>query len=174
MRRTPPDARSGVCSCSFSSLTGTSLVGATRGAERSWQFYGWDIQARVLCVADTRVTRADGHSRGNDRKVRPVSHRSRRLGRQSQAGQHRRLAVDIGARFLWADDNTRFANGQRVSLTTLEPAVSINLLSKYPDRETSWTTHSAPVSTGSVRLSFPRSMAPFWNPCASNSIPQPI
>lgn len=46
-------------------------------------------------------------------------------------GYSRRLAVDLGARFLWATDNARFANGQRIGLTMLEPAVSFNLLNKY-------------------------------------------
>ncbi|HKE84929.1 MAG TPA: hypothetical protein VKB50_14305, partial [Vicinamibacterales bacterium] len=43
----------------------------------------------------------------------------------------RRASFDIGARFMWADDNPAFANSQRISLTTLEPAVTIALLNRF-------------------------------------------
>src|SRR5690349_1044548 len=42
-----------------------------------------------------------------------------------------RAAFDLGARFVWSDDNPHFAQGKRISLTTLEPSVAIPLTSNF-------------------------------------------
>jgi hypothetical protein len=96
------------------------------------RFYGWDLDFRLFCLADKVDSARAGVGAPNVERVGPS------VGAVVSAcrikkGYSRRLAVNVGARFLWADDNPRFANGQRISLTTLEPSVSFNLFSKYPD-----------------------------------------
>lgn len=97
------------------------------------RFYGWDVEVRLFCLTESQTQkREDGE---------PVTQKfGPTLGSIVTActvkrGQTRRLAVDLGARFLWADNNPQFANGERISLTTLEPSVSINLLSRYPGKD---------------------------------------
>ena len=95
------------------------------------RFYGWDVDLRLFCIND----KFDPARAGDPtERVGPTAGAIVSACRVKR-GYARRMAVNLGARFLWADDNSRFANGQRISLTTLEPAVSFNLLSKYPDRD---------------------------------------
>lgn len=93
------------------------------------RFYGWDVDLRLFCLNDKfDPARAGDPTERVGPTVGAVVSACR-----VKKGYARRLAVNVGARFLWADDNPRFANGQRISLTTLEPSVSFNLLSKYPN-----------------------------------------
>ena len=95
------------------------------------RFYGWDVDLRLFCLNDKFDPTRSGDP---TERVGPTAGAVVSACR-GKKGYARRLAVNLGARFMWADDNPRFANGQRISFTTLEPAVSFNLLSKYPDRD---------------------------------------
>ena len=109
-------------------------------------FYGWDVEVRLFCVVD-RVNTAPppGGARvqESDRRISMTigavvsACRIKKRDQQKEPSVYyvRRLAVDVGARVLWADDNPDFANGQRVSLTTLQPTISINLLSRWPNAD---------------------------------------
>jgi hypothetical protein len=95
------------------------------------RFYGWDVDLRLFCLNDKFDPARSGDQ---TERIGPT------VGAVVSAcrvrkGYARRMAVNVGARFMWADDNPRFANGQRISFTTLEPSVSFNLLSKYPSRD---------------------------------------
>ena len=99
------------------------------------KFYGWDIQLRLLCVIQTPTSekRADGKPVTRTEKVFPTAIGVLVAACPVKPGSTRRAAFDVGARFLSADNNPRFANGERISLTTLEPSVSVNLLASHPD-----------------------------------------
>ena len=96
-------------------------------------FYGWDINVRVFCLVENQSTEGGKRVVTRTEKASPTA-----IGAIVGActvkkdAQVRRLAVDLGARFLKADDNARFAKGERISLTTLEPSVTFNILSKHP------------------------------------------
>jgi hypothetical protein len=108
-------------------------------------FYGWDVEVRLFCVVDKvdtgapagtpRVLEEDRRMALTVGAVVSACRVKKRDLAQPNIYYVRRLAVDIGARVVWADDNPQFANGQRISLTTLQPTISINLLSKWPDRD---------------------------------------
>ena len=96
------------------------------------RFFGWDVDLRLFCLNDKFDPARAGQDTPETERVGPT------LGAvvsacRVKSGYARRLAVNLGARFMWADDNPRFANGQRISFTTLEPSVSFNLFSKFPD-----------------------------------------
>jgi hypothetical protein len=110
------------------------------------KFYGWDIQVRLFCLVDTVTETRDA----GGRTTRVVGERAERqipsaIGvivsackvKQTETRSNgetyyvRRLTVDVGARFLHANDSD-FAGGERIDFTTLEPAISINLFSKWP------------------------------------------
>jgi hypothetical protein len=113
------------------------------------KFYGWDIQMRVFCLVDRveeqTVTRGD-----RTKTVKVVQDTERqvpsaigvllsacKVGRSPdhrKTHYARRMSVDLGARFLHSED-PRFANGERIDFTTLEPSISINLFSKWPSRD---------------------------------------
>ena len=100
------------------------------------RFYGWDIDLRLFCLNDkVDATRAGDRTHPRPREVGPTVG-SRRL---SVPGQEEAMpvamAVNLGARFLKADDNSQFANGQRISLTTLEPSISVQPSEQAPDRD---------------------------------------
>jgi hypothetical protein len=95
------------------------------------RFYGWDIDLRLFCLNDKfDPARAGDPTERVGPTVGAVVSACR-----VRTGYARRMAINVGARFLRADNNPRFANGERIALTTLEPAVSFNLLSKYPSRD---------------------------------------
>ena len=87
------------------------------------KFYGWDIQIRLFCVVE-----ADG---GQTERIAPSSIGVILSACTDARGRARRFSVDLGARFMSAKD-PEFANGQPIQLTTLSPAISMNLLSKWP------------------------------------------
>jgi hypothetical protein len=87
------------------------------------KFYGWDIQVRLFCLVEQ-----DG---GKAERVAPSSIGVILSACNAEKGRARRLSIDLGARFLSAKD-PEFANGQPIQLTTLSPAISMNLLSKWP------------------------------------------
>jgi len=99
------------------------------------RFYGWDVELRLFCLNDkTPAATVAGVTGPETERVGPTVGAVVSACRVKK-GYVRRLAVDLGARFLRADDNPRFANRERISLTTLEPSISFNVLSKYPDRD---------------------------------------
>ena len=119
-------------------------------------FFGWDIQLRLFCIVETKTTvETPKPGGGTERKTEgepktrvfipppigvilsackaegekpPVKNPN---GSTSIERTKRQMAFDIGARFVWADDNPEFASGQRISLTTLEPAVSVPLFTRF-------------------------------------------
>jgi hypothetical protein len=108
------------------------------------KFYGWDIQARLFCLIDEiPVKDADGNRDTPDKKTQTravvpttigiitSTCRTEEVDKENNKKYKHRLSVDIAARFLWADDNPRFANGERISLTTLEPIIWVALLNKF-------------------------------------------
>ena len=99
-------------------------------------FYGWDIELRLFCI--TEKTAAGRTALPSDApETERVGPTLGTIVTACRVKRHyvRRMAIDLGARFLKADDNPSFANGRRISLTTLEPSVSFNLLNKYPNRD---------------------------------------
>lgn len=122
-------------------------------------FYGWDIQVRLFCMVDkvdekaetkavpggTIIERSNTVREGETVKQIPTAIgvvvsacKVPKRTDPSVVGNVttttyavRRLSVDVGARFLHAKDPD-FANGEQIDFTTLEPTVSINLLSKWP------------------------------------------
>jgi hypothetical protein len=109
-------------------------------------FYGWDIQVRLFCLVD-KVEKQTVTRGTTTREVRVVNETERQMPsaigvlvsacKVASSPDHgrvhyaRRLSVDLGARFLSARDD-RFANGERIHFTTLEPSVSFNLLNRWP------------------------------------------
>ena len=108
------------------------------------RFYGWDIQLRVFCVVDKIPVKAD-RTRDKDQEVTTEKFAPTSVGiltstckaeelKTEEAPKlkyKQRIAVDLGMRFLWADDNPRFANGQRISLTMFHPSISMALLNRF-------------------------------------------
>jgi hypothetical protein len=50
-------------------------------------------------------------------------------------GEVRVAAFDVGGSFLWTSHDTRFANGDRIFMTTIEPSMSYNLFNRYPNAD---------------------------------------
>jgi hypothetical protein len=113
------------------------------------RFFGWDLQARLFCAVDViPVTSAEG-KRDKEKDPREVETKTfipTTIGiitstcrpeeiKKDKDGQwikqKNRLAIDVMTRFVKADDNPNFANGRRISLTTLQPQMSIALLNKF-------------------------------------------
>jgi hypothetical protein len=120
-----------VCTLLFQAVTPSQSYAWWDGFEHlsgPGPFFGWDIQLRLFCVSEKTVegvTRVQGE----------VNTFSGVLLSVCRVGGKRRAAFDLGTRFLWTTKpNDNFAHGKRISLTTIEPAVSIPLLSKYGDR----------------------------------------
>ena len=73
-------------------------------------FFGFSLDARVLCV----VQKADGSKVARVPSALGVITTSCQ-DRSGRTKERRWAAVDLGARFVWADENSRFANGRRIS-----------------------------------------------------------
>lgn len=113
------------------------------------KFYGWDIQMRVFCLVD-RVEEQTVTRGGRTKTVKVVQDTEKQVPsaigvllsacKVGRSPDHRtthyarRMSVDLGARFLQSED-PRFANGERIDFTTLEPSISINLFSRWPSRD---------------------------------------
>jgi hypothetical protein len=107
------------------------------------RFYGWDIQLRVFCVIDAIPVKEGTRTRDKDQQVTPQSFVPTTVGVLTSTCKaeeltpkvkyKQRIAVDLGMRFLWADDNPRFANGERISLTMFHPSISTALLNRFDD-----------------------------------------
>jgi hypothetical protein len=50
-------------------------------------------------------------------------------------GEVRVAAVDVGGSFHWTSHDTRFAHGDRIFMTTIEPSISYNLFNRYPNAD---------------------------------------
>jgi hypothetical protein len=113
------------------------------------KFYGWDIQVRLFCLVDT-VEKRTVTTGTRTREVRVVDSTEKQMPSAigvlvssctvasspdpGKVHYARRLSVDLGARFLSSRDD-RFANGERIDFTTLEPSISFNLFSRWPNRD---------------------------------------
>jgi hypothetical protein len=113
------------------------------------KFYGWDIQARLFCVVD-KVQEQTVVKNGQERTVKVVAETEKQVPSAigvivsacqvasspdyKKVHSVRRMSVDIGARFMSARDD-RFASGEQIDFTTLEPSVSFNLFSRWPTRD---------------------------------------
>ena len=87
-------------------------------------WYGWTMDGRLVCFFSDV-----GAGRDNTLGTRDDTGRVQFGGLIYSAcpigkGQKRRASIDLGMGFLWAKDNPKYANGQRLSLTTLEPSFS--------------------------------------------------
>ena len=85
------------------------------------KFTGFSIDARFLCIVD----------RGGATTVKVPSAlgvvtTSCRIDPDQK--ERRRAALDLGVKFVWADNDPRFANSQRISLTTLAPSATFRLI----------------------------------------------
>lgn len=109
-------------------------------------FFGWDLQARLFCAVD-QIPVNDKGQRDTSQPVETKTFIPTTIGiitstcrteeqktdektKQTVKIKHR-LSVDVIGRFLWADNDPRFANGQRISLTMFGPSMSIALLNKF-------------------------------------------
>ena len=135
-----------VCAMILQAVCASQAFGWWDGVEHAsgpGPFYGWDIQLRLFCIVktgDAKSTeiRSSGPvgailsvcrtTRGNDAKTRDDASKERE-----------RLMVDLGVRFLRTKKYEQqaergeipdFANGQRIHLTTLEPAVMFPVVEK--------------------------------------------
>jgi hypothetical protein len=114
------------------------------------RFYGWDISMRLFCIAESKTERKPPAPAPAGQKAQPttrtfalipppigvITSACKAEGVETDAQGNvtttrRKLAFDVGARFVWAVDNDAFATGHRISLTTLEPAVSVPLLNRF-------------------------------------------
>ena len=109
------------------------------------KFYGWDLQGRVFCLVDEIPVKDDKGTTDDTKRdqIRPRAFvpttigiitstcRAEEVDKGKNIKYKQRLSIDVAARFVWAEDNPRFANGQRISLTTLEPVIWVALLNKF-------------------------------------------
>jgi len=110
-------------------------------------FYGWDIQLRLFCVVrtedqttPTKQERTEIRTSGPVGAILSVCRVARGNRSRGDAQKEReRVMFDLGARFLrtkkYEDQAARgeipdFANGKRIHLTTLEPAVMFPVVDK--------------------------------------------
>jgi hypothetical protein len=93
------------------------------------RFYGWSLEARLVCFATPidPAQPADAEQAGIMARV-PLPLESIFASCRLRENEIRRAAIDLNARFVWADDNEEFAVGQRISLTTFAPSISWNVI----------------------------------------------
>jgi hypothetical protein len=84
-------------------------------------FKGWSMETRFVCFVDP----GDGSTDARALSAIELLSGACRL----RNDEVRRASIDLGMRFLWADDDPRFANGQRINLTTLAPSISWSIIS---------------------------------------------
>jgi hypothetical protein len=85
-------------------------------------FKGWSIEPRLVCFVEP-----DGPG--------PAAKQPRTVSAAEAAasvcklapGEIRLASIDVHARFVWREDDPDFANGERINLTTLAPAVTWNI-----------------------------------------------
>jgi hypothetical protein len=108
-------------------------------------FWGWDIQARVLCLVRT----PDIDPKTGLQKEDPVTKEKLFKTEAKRAPvigvilsacrikpeETRRASVEVGARFLTADGDDRFANGNSIDLTTVQGTISYNLFGNHADSD---------------------------------------
>jgi hypothetical protein len=83
-------------------------------------FTGISIEARFVCFVAVP---------GQAVQARPVSGLELVAGScKLRSDEVRRASIDLGIRFVSADDDPRFANGEPIKLTTLAPSMSWNLI----------------------------------------------
>jgi hypothetical protein len=101
-------------------------------------FKGWSIEARFAC-------RVDPDDEGPaPAELRFVTAAEAAAGVcKLQPGEVRRGSVDFGMRFVWNDNDPRFANGEKINLTTFAPAITWNVI---PNRR--WDVVDYGVSAG--------------------------
>jgi hypothetical protein len=87
-------------------------------------FYGWTIDGRLVCFFSDVGPGADRKRGTPDDTGRVQFGGIVYSACPIQKDQKRRAWIDLGMGFLWADHNPKYADGQRISLTTLEPSFS--------------------------------------------------
>lgn len=87
-------------------------------------FKGWSFEARLVCFVDPTGTRASVEARF------PSPLEAITASCKLDDPEVRRAAFDLHMRFVWSDNDARFANGQRIGLTTLAPSMSWNVIPK--------------------------------------------
>lgn len=97
-------------------------------------FWGPDIQLRLFCVVETPKEAGSPDTKIETRSAVPIGV-ILSLCKVDPATDKQRLMFDLGARFLRSkhykgDTNPRFANGETIHFTTLEPAVMFPLAGK--------------------------------------------
>jgi len=110
------------------------------------RFTGFDLQARLFCVVDVIPVLDEKGTRDEKKEVESRTFipttigiitstcRPERVKKDKDdklIKQKNRLAIDVMARFVKADNDPNYANGQRINLTTLAPSVSVALLNKF-------------------------------------------
>ena len=85
-------------------------------------FRGWSLEARLVCLVDP-----DGTGASTDARL-PSPLESITASCKVKDPEVRRGSVDVNMRVVWKDDDPRFANRQRINLTTLAPSISWNLI----------------------------------------------
>jgi hypothetical protein len=108
-------------------------------------FKGWDIQARVLCLVRTPDIDPTTKSQRTDPITKQPMFKTEAMSApvvgtilsacRIKPDEIRRASVDVGARFLSADGDVRFANGKSIDLTTLESSISYNVFAPYEDSD---------------------------------------
>jgi hypothetical protein len=101
-------------------------------------FYGWTIDGRLVCFVlrpDLKVSVPDPNDPKATITVPDPNLHTQSGGLVFSACRlpdkaKRRAWIDLGMGFLWKKDDPRFANGQRISLTTLEPSFSWQIIQK--------------------------------------------
>jgi hypothetical protein len=109
-------------------------------------FRGVDVQARLFCRvrpvqinAATKTVTRDVF--GNALYDAPVGRLNFERGmiwsvcKPRTPEEVRIFAFDIGASFRWTGEDDRFAGGDRIYMTTIQPAISYNIFNKHPDAD---------------------------------------
>ena len=141
--------------CVAAMMAGLSVLAAPSPAHAWWDFieefsgpknfFGWDVQLRLLCFRQATTTNTEngevedaktqGELNTKSGVLLSICRPRDEVTRDKRKTTYKpRAAFDLGARFVWTDDNPHLARGERISLTTLEPAVSIPLTSSLQNK----------------------------------------
>jgi hypothetical protein len=85
-------------------------------------FKGFDIEARLICWHEDTDPDNDDEAKVSVFVPGAIISACKRLDKN----ERRRASLDLGMRFVWKGDDPKFADGERISLTTFEPAFSWN------------------------------------------------
>jgi hypothetical protein len=86
------------------------------------RFYGWSLEARLVCLVDP-----SGDGKTVTARL-PTPLESVTASCKLKDPEVRRGSIDLNMRVVWTDNDPRFANGQRINLTTLAPSMSWSVI----------------------------------------------